>query len=117
MVSPENPIDLGKLSDGYHTFDELYEHRHVLFLALIKAHPEKSWFSGLHEDGTMFVGMFICGIELPTGMVAYHLPNGFLEAAEATGAKRLEFATAWDGHTSEDVVERIKGFILMAGPK
>ena len=65
----------------------------------------------------MFVGMFICGIELPTGMVAYHLPNGFLEAAEATGAKRLEFAPAWDGHTSEDVVERIKGFILMAGPK
>lgn len=29
------PIDAGKVSDGYHTFDELYEHRCLLFINLV----------------------------------------------------------------------------------
>jgi len=39
-------------SDGYHTFDELYEHRHWLFLSLMKMWPERAWASKLHADGT-----------------------------------------------------------------
>lgn len=39
----------GEISDGYHTFDELYEHRTAIFAAifaaLCKAHPENSWKS------------------------------------------------------------------------
>src|SRR5690606_29034569 len=31
MVS-RRPMSIGQVSDGYHTFNELYEHRHMLFM-------------------------------------------------------------------------------------
>ena len=60
------------VSDGYHTFKELYEHRVVLFVALITAltqqeyHPSNKicWKSKKHSDGTMYDGWFIAGIGL-----------------------------------------------------
>jgi hypothetical protein len=52
------------VSDGYHTFAELYQHRFALFLALCRA-LEMGWKSRLHADGTMYPGWFIAGIELP----------------------------------------------------
>ena len=50
------PCDPGEVSDGYHTFNELYEHRHALFLALMKAYPQWSWYSGKHHDGSEWQG-------------------------------------------------------------
>lgn len=70
-------IDTGLISDGYHTFNELYEHRHALMLALMKAVPQHSWFSRRHHDGELCFGdgeWFIVGAELPdSGTVTYHL--------------------------------------------
>ena len=31
-------LDVGKLSDGYHTFDELYHHRAILFATICNTH-------------------------------------------------------------------------------
>jgi hypothetical protein len=97
--------DVGNVSDGYHTFNELYAHRCVLFTALMKAHKDISWVSKLHSDGTMFDGWFVAGMNLSTGMVTYHLPiepfwNRVSDLVE------LEFAPEWDGHTSVDVINR-----------
>ena len=38
----EKEKDIGACSDGYHTFDELYEHRNTLFLNLmnLKGHGQ-----------------------------------------------------------------------------
>ena len=37
-IAKVNGTTVGDMSDGYHTFDELYEHRYWLFLALLKQH-------------------------------------------------------------------------------
>lgn len=96
----------GDTSDGYHTFNELYEHRHALFLYAMKCNPSLSTISYTHHDGSSFDGWFIAHISLPTGDVSYHLPNRLWDKAVATGATVLLRGKEWDGHTTTDVIER-----------
>lgn len=49
----------GNTSDGYHTFNELYHHRAVLFSVIVGNFATRAWKSKLHADGTMYEGMFI----------------------------------------------------------
>jgi hypothetical protein len=107
--------EVGQISDGYHTFDELYEHRCTLFAALMQQLSHLSWFSFKHHDGEEWEGWFICGISLPTGDVSYHLPSEMLEVVACTGAEQLEFGKEWDGHTSDDVIKRIQEYIVTPG--
>lgn len=104
--------EVGQVSDGYHTFNELYDHRCVLFLALMSCKPGIAWFSSLHDDGTDFEGWFIAGMTLPAGNVTYHLPMALWSVAVASGAQQLERAPKWDGHKSADVVERLQAFVF-----
>lgn len=92
--------DTGSISDKYHTFDDLYYQRYILFIALMKANPDKSWKSRKHYDGTMFEGSFICGMETEEGNYTYHLPE---EMWDKVNVQELDTAPKWDGHTSEDV--------------
>lgn len=94
----------GKVSDGDHTFDELYRHRCILFAALINANPDVSWKSKLHSDGTMFDNYFIVGINTFGGQATYHYS---MEYWELFKCKELERAPLWDGHTPEDAINRI----------
>ena len=55
--------NIGEFSDGYHTFNELYHHRAVLFCKICELFPELAWKSLLHDTGDMYDGMFIVGIE------------------------------------------------------
>ena len=99
------PCPVSEVSDGFHTFHELYEHRHHLFVALLNSHPDLSWKSRLHDDGTMYPGdWFIAGMDLPTGDVSYHLEGRFWDRVRV---KALDLAPAWDGHTSQDVLVRL----------
>jgi hypothetical protein len=59
VAIPEGGI--GNLSDGYHTFNELYHHRAILFSVICNGLPENSWKSKLHDTGDMYDGMFIVG--------------------------------------------------------
>ena len=100
----------GSTSDGYHTFDELYEHRTALFAALCRSYPELSWRSWHHHDGgdPMFDGMFIAGMALATGDITYHVDAERWDDFE--GIRELPHAFAWDGHTPADVVRRLNGW-------
>jgi hypothetical protein len=113
LAQPE-PEDRSQISDGYHTFAELYEHRHGLTLALMKAMPRHFWFSQRHHDGELCFGegkWFIIGAELPdSGEITYHLPNRLWGLAQLTGATELEHGPTWDGHTAGDVVHRLKAW-------
>jgi hypothetical protein len=113
---PEN--DPSQISDGFHTFAELYEHRHALTLSLMKAKPELFWFSRRHNDGELCFGTgdwFIIGAELPAvGSITYHLPTVLWESAQRSGATMLKIGRPWDGHTTEDVVERLKAWAALA---
>lgn len=110
------------ISDGYHTFGELYQHRYALFIALCKLlqlYPPwemntkgiNVWRSKLHDDGTMFKDSFIMGIDR-TGAkpITYHLPMNRWDLTDF--AQTLERAPAWDGHTSDDVHQRLMILIV-----
>lgn len=100
---PETGI--GDLSDGYHTFNELYQHRAILFSVICNMIPDKAWKSKLHDTGDMFEGMFIVGIETPDGQATYHYDvNPYWNIFKV---KELEKAPKWDGHTPTDAINRI----------
>lgn len=102
--------DAGNVSDGYHTFNELYAHRCSLFSALMKSHRNLSWKSLKHSDGSALEDWFVCGMNLPSGMITYHLPiNPFWELLHDIST--VQFAPEWDGHTSEDVINRLLEWI------
>ena len=92
-------------SDGYHTFDELYHHRAVLFSVIVANHRGIAWKARKHHDGTMYEGMFIVGIDTPWGQASYHYDLdpywGMFDCEER------ESAPEWDGHTPDEAIERI----------
>ncbi|AEW47134.1 hypothetical protein BCP78_0127 [Bacillus phage BCP78] len=93
-------IPNGQISDGSHTFDELYYHRMILFSVICNLHKEKAWKSWKHDDGTMFDDYFIVGIETPQGQFTYHYHKDHWDKFEV---EELAAAPAWDGHTSDDI--------------
>lgn len=103
IVTPESGI--GDLSDGYHTFNELYHHRAVLFSVICNSCSETAWKSKLHDTGDMYEGMFIVGIETPKGQATYHYDAE--PYWDIFKVKELERAPKWDGHTPQQAIERI----------
>ena len=108
--------------DGYHTFDELYEHRITLYIALCQLLRRQEnaigtvqqgngfvWRSKKHSDRELVFGgtWFVLGIgKEKSEQITYHLP---IEKWEETNfADTLEIAPEFDGHTSQDVLERLK---------
>lgn len=95
----------GEISDGYHTFNELYHHRAVLFSVICNDRPGMSWKSKLHHDGTMYDGMFVVGIETPDGQASYHYDID--PYWDMFRVQELPQAPEWDGHTPAQAIERI----------
>jgi hypothetical protein len=101
------PCPVGEVSDGFHTFNELYDHRCALFLCLMKHNLSDSWISLAHSTGDHFTGWFIAGMTLSTGKtITYHLPMKFWPDAKSW-FEELPRAPKWDGHTSMDVFARL----------
>jgi hypothetical protein len=109
------------ISDGFHTMDELYEHRHALFCALTaqifaanaKEIDKKKHLTGFkswrHSDRAMaYEGWFLAGLNLPTGQISYHLPAQYWTLCYLP---QYDIPPAWDGHTAPDVVNRLKLWI------
>ena len=105
LINNPSQLVTGDTSDGYHTFNELYHHRAVLFSIIVKAFPDKAWKSKQHNDGTMYDGMFIVGIDTPEGQATYHYDiDPYWDMFEC---QELERAPEWDGHTPAQAIERI----------
>ena len=90
-------------SDGYHTFEELYNHRMLLFSVICntKEYNTLAWKSKQHDDGTMFDDYFIVGITTTEGNFTYHYD---MKHWDKFNVKVLEYAPKWDGHTSDDIL-------------
>jgi hypothetical protein len=99
----------GKVSDGYHSFDDLYEARSVLTAALLNTLTKtgvetcKSW---KHSDGEACFGggWFIVMADLPTGQISFHYPA---KDWERFNIPVLETGWVWDGHQTSDVLDRL----------
>ena len=107
-VTTETLFPTGETSDGYHTFNELYDHRHHLFVTLMSLLPRISWWSRLHHDGTSFDGWILAGIDLPSGTITYHIPSSMVRLLDYD--KELSRGKKWDGHTSQDVIKRLSEY-------
>lgn len=94
-------VDVEKISDGYHTFADLYEQRLILSAALAKNNPH-AWKSKRHEDGSVPFGggWFIMGFDTDEGCYTYHYE---LKDWDLFQCKELDKGKPWDGHTSRDV--------------
>ena len=106
-----------EVSDGYHTFKELYEFRKVYNAVLFNewaknnkviadnnydVHKSKKHFNGEECFGG---GWFIVVAVLPTGQISnhYEMKDWDLFNIPETEKAKYEF----DGHTSQDVIERL----------
>ncbi len=122
IKSKDKSFEKGKISDGYHTFEELYEFRKVYNAALFnewtidrlvgsnivstpKYDVHKSW---KHSDGELCFGggWFIVVAVLPTGQISnhYEAKDWDLFRIPETEKAKYEF----DGHTSADVLNRLR---------
>ena len=97
------PCDAQEVSDGSHRFSDLYDHRCLLFIALMKSHPQMSWRSFRHNDGSAHDGWFVAGMRAPDGDITYHLPESMWGLLNGIEEKKV--APPWDGHTSGRVLE------------
>lgn len=105
LINNPSLLVTGDTSDGYHTFNELYHHRAVLFSVIVRAFPDQAWKSRKHHDGSMYDGMFIAGIETPDGQATYHYDvDPYWDMFQC---KELEYAPKWDGHTPAQAIARI----------
>lgn len=115
-------IDPGEISDGYHTFNELYEHRNMLFIFFLnwifrmdEMTPYWTWKSKTHSDGTSIEGWFVAGFYSILGtdkdgkgtQISYHLPMKYWDLVICDETHKPEF----DGHTSQDVIDRLSKVI------
>ena len=104
--------DRENISDGYHTFKELYDHRIVLWMKLCMVCANNSWWndtwmSEIHSDGSKYDWWFILWMGKEKGhQITYHLPLKYWDMCKRF-APVLEKAPEWDGHTSSDVLERL----------
>lgn len=105
---------IGDFSDGSHSFNDLYRHRNILFITLCKQLKEKGkyvWRSKLHSDGTFYENWFLLGIGDEKGEQAtYHLPFHMWKMTEFADTR--EKGVEWDGHTADDVLDRLTRFYL-----
>jgi hypothetical protein len=116
IIAPEGKEII--VSDGYHNFEELYDHRIELFITLCRAlhrvyevdhciEQFEIWRSKKHTDGSSYEGWFILGIHKERGeQISYHLPMSRWEDCDF--AETLDTVPDFDGHTAADVLERLK---------
>jgi len=114
----ENMLDLNDISDWYHTFWELYKHRHHLFIALCKmfmnleesknlSHVFKSKEHYDWLDVWNKWWMFIVQLQVwwDVWQISYHMPNEYWDKCDFI--PYLPRANEWDWHTSDDVLDRL----------
>lgn len=126
-------IDTNLISDGYHTFGELYEFRKLynahLFNQWAKAPPPGIWAqlnwrwdralestnslyqvhkSWKHYDGKLCFdgGWFIVTALLPSGQISNHYEAKDWDLFKIPETEKALFE--FDGHTPQDVLKRLK---------
>lgn len=110
----EESIELGTVSDGYHTFHELYSFRRCFNALLFNEWASQGKYdvhkSQKHSDGTMFDGgYFIVVAQLPTGQISNHYK---MKHWEEFKIPEREFAAQWDRHASTGSLERMEQMLL-----
>lgn len=112
-----NEFDIGEISDGYHTFNELYEYRKLYNALIFNEWSKQNLYdvhkSRLHHNGDKPFNSdewFIVLANLPTGQISnhYHIDDWNIFKIK----KEDKALFPYDNHTSEDVLNRMKNILL-----
>jgi hypothetical protein len=110
---------VGDLSDGYHTYNELYEHRCRLFIELCKRCSEINrdvetiydiYIVDKSDNDEWFLLVLVDKYARTNNQMSYHLPIEHYNECNyiATSIEKKEWEKMFDGHTSKDVLERLE---------
>jgi hypothetical protein len=108
--------DKGEISDGYHTFNELYEFRKVYNAALFNEWHMQGKYSvhksKRHHNGEKCFGggWFIVVAILPTGQISNHYETKDWDLFKIKSTEKAMFE--FDGHSPQDVIDRLKSIQL-----
>ncbi len=123
-LHPDTKLErINELSDGYHTYDELYEFRKMYNAVLFnewatqpigfnidgsiksKFDVHKSW---KHNDGELCFGggWFIVSAMLPKGLISNHYKAEDWDLFQVPEVEKALYE--FDGHTPQDVLIRLK---------
>ena len=108
--------NIGEVSDGYHTFNDLYYYQMLYNAAFFKTlpaeyHPHKSF---KHYNEKMEIeecfggGWFIVMAQLPTGQISNHYD---IKYWDLFCLPEQDCCDLWDGHTPKESFERLRKFI------
>jgi hypothetical protein len=106
--------DMGEISDGYHTFNELYDFRKMYNAALFNqwntydvplydVHKSKCHSDGLPCFGG---GWFIVMAILPSGQISNHYEMKDWDLFQIPETDFVKYP--YDGHTAQDVLNRLE---------
>ena len=114
MNENNTKVDMGEVSDGYHTFNELYEYRMLYNAALFNEFAKQGLYdvhkSRKHSDGEYPFGdsnWFIVMAELPTGQISNHYE---MKDWDKFQIPEKPVANKWDEHSPRDVANRLTSF-------
>lgn len=117
MINEEKSqwFDVWFLHDWYHSFNDLYEHRHLLLLNRLKVirewwcatiHHDSVWWSDTNSDWSKWGWWIVVWI---SDYITYHLPVKYQNYV--LWFKKLDKGK-WDWHNSKDVLERLEKILL-----
>lgn len=107
----QEQTDMGEVSDGYHTFNELYYYRMLYNAAFFNLLPKELVHkSKRHHTGEECFGggWFVVMANLPTGQISNHYE---LKDWDLFKVPEKEFADEWDGHTPQEAAERLHKYL------
>lgn len=102
-----NVESLKDVSDGYHTIEELYQHRILLFLSMCLYTPFICFYK-LDPNIPDWVIVYIY-LKPEEGQISYHIPIKYLPVIKEFAIEDQDHK--WDGHTSTDVLNRLEDLI------
>lgn len=107
MIQEMDPSERDQVSDGWHSFADLYRHRLALTAAIASAAATMgdSWRSKLHhpDDRPISPLNFIVGIQFPTGLITYHYRLAHWD--DFASVPEIPHAPAWDGVGPDETVD------------
>jgi hypothetical protein len=104
-------IETNQVSDGFHTFQEIYTFRMMYNAALFNEWHSQGKYqvhkSLRHHEGELCFGggWFVVAAMLPSGQITNHYPESQWDFFKILETKNALFP--FDGHTPTNVLERI----------
>lgn len=107
--------NIGDFSDGYHTFNELYDYRKAYNAAFFNELAKQGLYdvhkSKLHSDGNIPFGdenWFIVMAELPTGQISNHYE---IKDWDLFDIPEKYKANVYDSHSPQEAYERLVKYL------